>query len=59
MTTTELFTIGTIAVVITVDIWLAVTGRETVSQLTWRTSKRWPLIPFAAGVLAGHLFWGQ
>jgi hypothetical protein len=29
---------------------------ETISEIFWRLSRR-PLIPFAFGVLCGHLFW--
>jgi hypothetical protein len=43
--------------VVALDVWLEVTERETISELTWRTAARHPLVPFAAGLLCGHLFW--
>lgn len=30
---------------------------ETVSEFVWRTSSTYPILPFIAGVVAGHLFW--
>lgn len=29
---------------------------DTISELIWRASKR-PIVPFAFGLLMGHLFW--
>ena len=43
------------------DLWLAFTrGPEaSVSIVILELSRKWPIIPFAAGMLAGHLFWPQ
>lgn len=30
---------------------------ETVSALIQQWSVRWPVLPFVAGLLSGHLFW--
>lgn len=30
--------------------------RPTISEIVWAASKRTPIVPFLAGVLAGHLF---
>jgi hypothetical protein len=29
---------------------------STISLVIWNSSQRWPIIPFSAGVLCGHLF---
>lgn len=31
-------------------------NHETISEIFWRLSAR-PIVPFAMGVLMGHLFW--
>lgn len=43
------------------DIWVCTTydATSTISYVTWTTAKNYPIIPFAAGVLCGHLFWTQ
>jgi ATP/ADP translocase len=30
---------------------------ETVSHTLYDASRRWPILPFAVGVLIGHIFW--
>lgn len=30
---------------------------DTISEMTWAGAKKRPLVPFLAGVVAGHLFW--
>ena len=30
---------------------------DTISELVWAATTRRPVVPFAAGVLCGHLFW--
>lgn len=30
---------------------------DTLTEITWTLSQQWPILPFAAGVIAGHLFW--
>ena len=40
------------------EVWAAVTQKvPTISQYCWRISKDYPLLPFLAGMVAGHLFW--
>jgi len=50
-----------IVVLIAFDICMAVErGPEyTISAQTWAISKKYPIIPFALGGVAGHLFWSQ
>lgn len=30
---------------------------DTISEITWNTTKKYPLLPFSVGVLMGHFFW--
>jgi hypothetical protein len=30
---------------------------HTISEITWRAVSGRPIVPFLAGVIAGHLFW--
>lgn len=48
-----------ICVVAVWDTYVTVTGEEhrTVTEIIYLWSRRWPLLPFAAGMLCGHLFW--
>jgi hypothetical protein len=41
------------------DIIAAVVGGQesTISVIVWNVSLKHPVIPFAVGVLCGHLFW--
>jgi hypothetical protein len=32
-------------------------GLETVSAYAWRISREYPILPFIAGIVIGHLFW--
>ncbi len=32
---------------------------NTISERIWAVSAKRPLVPFAFGLLAGHLFWGH
>lgn len=32
---------------------------DTVSEIVWAAVARRPIVPFAAGVLCGHLFWQE
>lgn len=43
------------------DIYIGVNygSAATISWVTWTTAKGYPIIPFAAGILCGHLFWSQ
>ena len=46
------------AVALVVDVVLAVRGELTITQALQRASLRRPVVPFAAGFVAGHI-WGQ
>lgn len=45
------------AALIAWDVVAALAGWQTLSEWVWETSPTHPLIPFAAGLLCGHLFW--
>ena len=51
----------TTAVLVGVDVWLAVSGRKTYSQVIRNAAREYPIVAltvcFALGVLAGHWFW--
>lgn len=54
---TVAFMVAVTALVVVVDVALVVRGYEwTISANLYGASKDWPIIPFALGVLAGHLF---
>lgn len=40
-------------------VWHWYGSASTISWVTWTAAKQWPIIPFAIGVLCGHLFWVQ
>lgn len=47
-----------VAGLITYDVWAYFQHADsTISEWVWAQSKNAPLIPFAFGVLCGHLFW--
>ena len=50
-----------VAALIVWDVFAAAFGGPgaTISELTLGTSLRHPVIPFAVGVVCGHLFWPQ
>lgn len=50
--------VATAAIIIGYDIWAVLRGgvEATISSVIFNASLRFPLIPFAFGVLAGH-FW--
>lgn len=51
------FWIG-LALVFVYEVWAFVKRKDlTITAVTWDWAKRYPVIPFAAGVVAGHLFW--
>jgi hypothetical protein len=42
------------------DVWVSLTpGQTTVSEYLSDLSRRYPVLPFILGMVAGHLFWGQ
>ncbi len=58
-------TIGFILVVVVIGViydllvWHLYGSAATISWVTWTSAKKWPIIPFAMGILCGHLFWVQ
>lgn len=44
------------AIALVVDVVLAVRGEMTITQALQRASLRRPVVPFAAGFVAGHIF---
>lgn len=59
--TTIIFIIAAIAVIIGYDVWmLAARGyKSTISFTMLTAAQTWPIIPFAIGIVFGHLFWPQ
>lgn len=59
MDLTTLFVVSAVCVITMFDIWqLATKGIDaTISKLLMQAAHRWPIIPFALGVVCGHLFW--
>jgi uncharacterized membrane protein YedE/YeeE len=54
------FFVTAFALVGAVDIYLVLCGRSpTVSRTILDLASDYPIIPFAVGVLAGHLLWPQ
>ena len=53
--------VATAALLIGWDIFVAVTpqGGDTISEVLLTFARRHPALPFAFGVLMGHLFWPQ
>ena len=37
-------------------LWTTTKG-DTISEVVWRLSEQYPILPFLGGVLAGHFFW--
>lgn len=48
-----------LAVVGTYDGYCQLTGQKTLSAWTWAASQKYPFVPFAAGLVMGHLFWSN
>lgn len=57
--TTECLIIGTIVVLALYDLVAYMRSGEdaTISKVVFHASLRYPIIPFAVGVLCGHFFW--
>jgi hypothetical protein len=54
---TIVFIVGSVAAVTIYDVWAVAGGYErTISATLLQAAKDWPIIPFALGVLSGHLF---
>lgn len=43
------------------DVYLAFSGEPqyTVSEILSEWAKRWPVLPFAGGLVVGHILWPQ
>ena len=56
---TGLFIVFAVLIIAVYDIYALTTGGQTatISSVILNNSKVAPIIPFAFGVLAGHLFW--
>ena len=52
---------GVVLFGVTWDMWVYVAGGypATISHVVLGWSQAWPVVPFAVGVLCGHLFWPQ
>jgi hypothetical protein len=60
-TVTVCVIVATDLVVATYDVFALVRGgyKATISYVLLKAARNYPLIPFAFGVLIGHLFWFQ
>jgi integral membrane sensor domain MASE1 len=54
---TKIIIISITVVAIVADIVLIACGDSSISQTIQTLSGKFPIIPFAVGVLCGHLFW--
>lgn len=60
---TEIFIIIALVLIIGFDIVIAILQNKdpknfkTISRVIWERSAKHPIIPFAVGMLMGHLFW--
>ncbi len=58
MKPTHYILIAVAASLIAFDIVVACTGwLPTISEVAWQTAGQHPVVPFLAGVVAGHLWW--
>lgn len=59
MQRTAIFVLVVIATLIGYDIWtLCAHGVEsTISWVTYSQGRQYPILPFAFGIVCGHLFW--
>lgn len=51
--------LAALAIVGIYDGYCQITGRPTLSAMVWKISVKYPFAPFAAGMIAGHLFWSN
>lgn len=56
MSVARVTTIVSVVVILGIDVWLALSGQETISQSIWAIAAKQSIIPFLAGLLCGHLF---
>jgi uncharacterized membrane protein len=62
MTTKQITGWATIAVLILVlfvDIYMALHGKELISHVMLEAARKHPIIGVLVGILIGHLFWPQ
>ena len=59
VTITRMLIILIVLVVGSWDTYLILSGDEdaTVSVVLYESARQWPVIPFVAGFLCGHVFW--
>lgn len=59
MTFTQAFIAIMVVITLAVDVFLAIFFgiKHTISAVLLTLAKDYPIIPFALGVCAGHLFW--
>jgi len=59
--TSQRIVIASVVLLVLLDLLMLSMGGvdATFSRVIYDASKREPIIPFAAGVLCGHLFWPQ
>jgi hypothetical protein len=46
-----------LSMVIASDIYLIATGKNSISNVIYLTSKEWMILPVLIGIVIGHLFW--
>ena len=53
--------VATILIIGAYDIYVLIQGglEATISHVTLTAATSYPIIPFAVGVICGHLFWPQ
>lgn len=58
-TITGVFIVAAFLVIVGYDVWAVLAGgiEATISEVVWEYATSYPIIPFATGVLCGHLFW--
>lgn len=58
---TKIILISFVIILSMYDIWALIFGGvdATISRIVLSYAKDYPIIPFAFGVVCGHLFWSQ
>lgn len=61
MNVTLIFIITSAIVIVSYDIFATLkwSGEKSISWQMWILSKKYPIVPFLIGVIAGHWFWVQ
>lgn len=51
--------VAAVVALIGFDVWAYANGipGDTISEVTRSAARRYPILPFAAGVVVGHFFW--